>query len=85
MELEIWRFNRMFSRTFAMNYLPVALRPHPPTINREIQILKSKFQISVTSAVVLLNNQNFKNMFESAFCSYLQIIETVCQIKYLTL
>ena len=33
-------------------------------------------------AIVLLMNQNFKDMFKSTFCSYLQIIKTVCPMQF---
>ena len=45
-------------------------------------ILKSKFQTIITFTVVLLMNQNFKNMCKSTFCLYLRIIITVCAIKF---
>ena len=49
----------------------------PMTIN-----CKSKFQSSISFAVVLLMNLNFKDLFQSTVCSHLQIIKTVCPIKF---
>ena len=45
-------------------------------------ICKSKFQTSITFAVVLLINRNFKDLFKSTCCSKLQIIKTVSPIKF---
>ena len=52
-----------------------------PNDHKTENILKSKFETSITFAVVLLMNQNLKDMFKSTFSSYLQIIKTVCPIK----
>ena len=44
------------------------------------QKLKSKLQTSITFEVVLIINQNFKIVLECTYFSYMQIIETVCQV-----
>ena len=41
----------------------------------------SKFQTDVTFEVILIINQNFNTMFESSYCSRLQIIKIFSQVK----
>ena len=42
----------------------------------------SKFHTGITFAVVMIINPNFDIVFECAYCSYLQIIKTVFQVKF---
>ena len=55
---------------------PLYLTSGPWTIN------KSKFQTNITFQIVLILIQLFDIVFECTYCSHLQIIKTVCPIKF---
>ena len=59
--------------------LSVKFAPWP---HDHILRIQSKFQSSIIFAMDLLMKRTFKDQFKRTFCSHLQIIKTVCPLKF---
>ena len=77
----LWAYWKdMYLRSFSFCWLILLGKLHSffrlPAWSHDI--LKSKFQISISFEVILIMNQKFIIVFKCQFCLYMQFIKTLC-------